>query len=259
MSAIYKGFPAAVLTRRETVLDAQTKEEYFEDTYQGTPNAILSKASEWREEGISYRANDDEPRNEITGRIPIYDPSQNPTETYEITTESTEKSLFELPQAIIESLAFDTDLARVNDEITYKKAIEDEVDTPSDRTWSAFGSQLIRSLRAGVTGWQIDLVVLRRVRRVPISFGISDTGKIDLDDGLVYFSTVQLAIPGSVAFALPDTPDHGADFAVDYQWGWRKRTQCVEFVGQWIEQRVELLFAPWAKIAYSASTEDLAW
>ena len=84
----------------------------------------------------------------------------------------------------------------------------------------------------------------------------AESYRINLDAGLYIYSTGQLGLPQSVAFGLPITPP---EISTLFAWGWRKRSQRVEIVGSFAEQTVELLFAPWSLLAYSTSTNNLAW
>ena len=80
--------------------------------------------------------------------------------------------------------------------------------------------------------------------------------QLNTDTGLLIYSTAQLGVPDVIYFALPGTPP---DISALAHWGWRKRSQRVELVGSFVEQTVELAFAPWSTLAYANSGSDLAW
>ena len=114
---------------------------------------------------------------------------------------------------------------------------------------------VVRHLRSGVTGYQIDFVTLRRFRQIDLTYAYAG-GKMSLSDGQIVYSTAQLNLPSNVTFTLPSTP---SDPSADFSWGWRLRGQRVELQGNYAEQVVELVFAPWSTLAYTNATGNLDW
>lgn len=252
MPAIVKGSANPVLVRSFPNWNAETKTYTYEIEYQGTETAIRGLEANAKAGGLSYRISHDGPVFSIYITQPVVEIDEN-LDRWEISTESTEKSLFELPAIVTAAEGYDA--ALVDGEKTFKQECEDAVNTKAaliEAEPNAY--EVIRHLRAGVTGWQVDLVTLRRTRKIEL--GTAFNYGISLDTGLLIYSTAQLNVPNDVAFALPATPSDISDL---FTWGWRKRSQRVEIVGQFVEQTVELLFAPWSTLAYTNSGSNLAW
>lgn len=257
MSSTWKGYGGVLIVAREPVHDAETGVEFEDRTWAGSLNAILGLGVTLRNQSISYRISKvDGPVYALSARIPINEPIVEDLDRYEITTEGFEKSLFELPGIVSQAELHDSTVG-VGSE-TYREKAESSVRQKAialNGVNTALFDELVRNLKAGVTGFQIDFVVLRRFRKVDLEYAYS-AGKVTLDGGLTFYSTAQLNLPATVAFSLPDTP---YETSADYSWGWRKRGQRVEIVGNYAEQTVELVFAPWSLLAYSASNSNLIW
>lgn len=258
MSEIWKGTVGPVLLAEEPMHEASTGESAVDVTYQGSRNAIFGLTPGFEAQGVSYRISQSGPVYTLTARIPTsLGVIETPPDRYEISTESQDKDIFEHPLVVYEMNIYDPSL--VEGEKTYRKLAEEFVEKGKEafdnQVYPNFG-KLIRHLKSGVTGYQIDFLVLRRFRKVALDYGNSPVGRISLDSGLFIYSTGQLNLPQDIAFTLPATP---SDPSSDYSWGWRKRGQRVEIMGNYAEQTVELVFAPWSTLLYENATGDLSW
>lgn len=252
MSAITKGKQSATLIKSEPVFDADAQTYAFDVTYMGNQAAILGLEAGFQDEGFSYEIQQDGGVFYLHGRVPQSDPVDH----YEIFTESTEQSLFQQPHVAEVAKAYDDSIA-VGAQ-TWRSLTEEAVTTKSLHGATPFTVEydVVNALRNGVTGFQVDFITLRRVRRVKRLFAYASTGKLNLDIGLFIYQTDHLGVPADVAFVLPTVTLPVTD---QYLWGWRRRNQSVEYVGQWIEQKIELTFAPWSLIPYQATTDFLNW
>lgn len=254
---LFKGYQGVTLHAEEPYFDAETGSLWVDVTYKGSRNGILDVGGDMRAQGVSYQCSQDGPVHTLRAKVPTIINTENPQDRYEITTEAQDKSIFEHPDAIAAADGWDSTIAEGDD--TWRKSIEDAVEADGTGLFRGVNDtvegKVIRALRAGVTGWQIDFIVLRRFRQVAIEYA-QNAGKISLDDGQYIYTTAQLNLPQTVYFNLPDTP---ADPSDDYKWGWRKRGQRVEIVGNFAEQTVELVFAPWSLFLYTESSAALAW
>lgn len=261
MSAVWKGYPGVVMISEEPFFDAETGVREFDQTLVGSKAAIYALAYDVEGAGMSYHISNSGPVYSIVVRVPANNPATELLDRYEIVTESDERSLFENPALIADAEIYDSEIDDGED--TYRKVVEDSVEQPrsfvvpngaatgfADRLLSA-----VRHLRAGVTGMQVDFIVLRRFRQLDLHYA-NNAGKISLRAGSFIYTTGQLNLPASVAFTLPATP---AAPSADYTWGWKLRGQRVDLVGTMAEQTFELVFAPWSNLLYEASGSNLDW
>lgn len=260
MSANFKGRQNASLISEEPAFDAETGATQFDQTFAGSKEVIFGLARSFEEDGISYRVSNTGPVYSIVARVPQI--QSIPPDRYEISTESQDKSIFEHPDVIFD--AADYDEAVGSGAQFYRDLCEKSVHEPqqiNDGNFSdpvnqrATMEKVIRHLKNGATGFQIDFIVLRRFRQVDIKFANAG-GKFNLADSSLLYSTAQLNLPQEVAFQLPASP---ADPSTDYSWRWKRRGQRVELVGTLVEQTVELVFAPWSTLLYTNATGDLNW
>lgn len=265
MSFTVVGYPGATLVQNAPQYNAEAKIYSYVREYQGTEEAIRGLETNLVAAGRSYRTSHQGPIWSLFFEEPVED-LQEDVDRWEISTESTEKSIFELPSMI--AVAADYDAGIADGEDTFRQAAEKAAQAKNSTFLTAFidstlPDTLIHHLKAGVTGWQVDLVVMRRTRRVQ-SYTAQNL-RITLDTGLLIYSTAQLGLPATVAFAVPATPASvyvtiaGTPNTELFRWGWRKRSQRVEIIGEWTEQTVELLFAPWSLTEYTISSTALAW
>lgn len=254
MSEIWKGTVGPVLVAEEPQYDASTGDGSVIVTYQGSRNAIYGMTPGFASQGVSYQISQSGPVYTLSARIPVSTGmTEVPPDRYEISTESQDKDIFENPTVIADAEAYDAALA--TNAKTYRKRAEDAVSEYDIGPTATFQS-VVRHLKGGVTGYQIDFITLRRFRKCSLEYGYGSAGKIYLDSGLYIYTTAQLNLPQDVAFSLPATP---SDPSTDYSWGWRKRGQRVDIVGNYAEQTVELVFAPWSTLLYEDATGNLDW
>jgi hypothetical protein len=258
MSAIWKGTVGPVVVSEEIHHESETGNVSVDITYQGSRDAIFGLSVEFENQRVSFQTSQSGPVHTLTARIPtIINTGEAPPDRYEISTEAQDKDIFEHPLIVYEMNIYDPSVSA--EAKTYRKLALDFVEKGTEAFNNAvypnFGN-LIRHLKSGVTGYQIDFLVLRRFRKVALDYGYGSAGRIGLDSGLYIYSTSQLNLPQSVAFSLPATPSAPS---TDYGWGWRKRGQRVDIVGNYAEQTVELVFAPWSTMLYADATGNLDW
>ena len=264
MSYVVKGNPGPIQVGTFPKYDAETKTTTYRYEYRGIESAIRGLEFGLRDRGWSYQIDHDGPVWRLTTEEPIFD-AQEDVDRWEIYTESTEKSLFELPRVAAVAGVFDSSAA-ASDSDSYKKTVETLVENPGTTFLADAGTErrivtdsLVAHLRSGVTGWQLDLIVLRRTRRVE-RYNANNGIRLNLDTGLILYTTSQLNLPLDVAFALPSAPDdviYGSETLA--KWRWRRRSQRTEYIGNFAEHTIELVFAPWSVLSYSESSSDLSW
>lgn len=265
MSAIWKGTVGPVVVSEEIHHESETGNVSVDITYQGSRDAIFGLSVEFENQRVSFQTNQSGPVHTLTARIPtIINAAEVQPDRYEISTESADKSIFDHPLIIGDAYEYNSSIAA--NAKTYQKLATDASEKRNEFalaggftdpvTQNSRFNSVVRHLTNGVTGFQIDFVVLQRFRKVALEYGYGSAGRITLDSGLYIYSTLQLNLSQSVAFKLPATP---SDPSVDYKWGWRKRGQKVDIVGNYVEQTVELLFAPWSTLFYSNATANLNW
>lgn len=251
---IFKGYAGVTVNAEEPFYDAETDTLVVDVTYKGARNAIFDVGNDLQAQGVSYQCSQDGPVYSLRARLGTNIGVDTPPDRYEISTEAQDKSIFEHPSAIQAANEYDSALTSDGAE-TWREVAEKAVSERVSGATSGVIGSVIRHLRTGVTGWQVDFIVLRRFRQVSLEYAQA-AGKITLDDGQYIYTTAQLALPETVYFNLPTTPSDPSD---DYSWGWRKRGQRVEIVGNFAEQTVELVFAPWSTFLYSNASGNLSW
>lgn len=255
---IVKGFQGAVHTGTATRYDSETRTTVYRYEYQGTEAAIMGLVFQIRARGLNYQTSNNGPVFTLVTDEPLVDSDEN-IDRWEIFTESTEESLFKVP-SVVERAGRFNDSAATSGADAYHEQIAEVVASPGSTFLSVgadadLDSLLINTLRAGVTGWQLDFLVLRRCRRLE-RYVANNQLRFTLDTGLILYTTAQLGVPQDVAFSLPETP---SDISNLFKWRWRKRSQRAEYVGNFIEHTAELVFAPWTVLPYSDSQTALQW
>jgi hypothetical protein len=260
MSATWKGTLQVVLISDEPYYDAESGLKYSDRVWAGRKDAIEGFANDLEESGIGYQIGAQPPVYTVSARIPFNEPTTEVLDRYEITTEAQDKSIFEVPAIVEDALAHDSQIPIPSK--SYRQYAEDFTGEPQTDSPSLIGvgavdrfDSVVRHLRNGVTGYQIDFIVLRRFRQIDLAYGYAG-GRMNLSEGLEIFSTAQLNLPSSVAFVIPATPNA---IGSDYEWGWRIRGQRVELSGNYVEQTFELVFAPWSLLVYTPATSSLQW
>lgn len=258
MSYVVQGFQGVTMVKRAPSYNAETKILTYTTEYQGSEAAVRGLELPLSQQGLSYRTDHNGPVWSLFVDDPVQESIDENLDRWEIFTESTEKSLFELSSVVEYSSAYDAGIGPGDP--TFKSVIEAAV---ASKEATPFGPEgvpfsLVAHLRSGVTGWQLDFVGIRRTRRMLAS--TSQGFRVSLDDGLYIYNTGQLGVPSTVAFGLPITPPVIPPTGTTlFRWGWRKRSQRVEIIGSFVEQTVELLFAPWSTLAYRDAQNNLAW
>ena len=256
MSYVVQGYQGVTMVKRAPMYNAETKIRTFVTEYQGTEAAVRGLEGQLSLQGLSYRTDHTGPVWSLFVEDPVQEDIGEDLDRWEIFTESTEKSWFELDSVVSEAQRYDSAVAEGAP--SYKSVVESAATSKNNTIESSSWEKaqiIVPHLRAGVTGWQLDLIGLRRTRKM-LAY-TAQNYRMNLDDGLLIYSTGQLGVPSSVAFGLPITPVNTSTL---FTWGWRKRSQRVEIIGSYVEQTVELLFAPWStSLAYSTSSVNLDW
>jgi len=257
MSALFKGTSGIVIVADEPQYDSQTGAKWFDRTWAGSVGAINGLAIELENQGISYRTSQSGPVVTLQARVPWIEPEEVPADRYEISTTAQDKSIFEHPEAVAAAYAYDSVLTSEDAE-TWREIAEKAVSIKGQTVDGTIGT-VIRHLRNGVTGYEIDFITLRRFRQVSLEYA-AGAGKFNLQDSQYIYTTAQLNLPQTVSFSLPDAPDAPYPSTIeDYAWGWRRRGQRVDILGNFAEQTVELTFAPWSTFLYTESSSNLNW
>lgn len=262
MSAIFKGQQSVVLVSDEPYFDAEQGIEYRDQTFAGSKLAIYGLGASLKAINRTYRiSHSGGAVYTLTVRLNFSEPAIENLDRYEISTESVEKSIFEFPSVIAAAEIYDGLLTEDGQE-TFREVCEKGVRTLTQTLPVSPGQDVIyimntviRHLRNGVTGFQFDAILLRRIRRVDLTYAYAG-GQINLDEGQTIYSTEQLALPINIGFVVPNTPSDPSD---DYSWGWKIRGQRMDIIGSEAEQVFELLFAPWSTLMYDNAIGPLDW
>lgn len=261
---IWKGSQGPVLSREETVFDAESQTYSRITTWQGSQDAIAGLEPGIQEQELSYDTFNDGPVYELRTAIPLIAPDTQPVDQYEIFSESTQISIYTHSDIFAEAQRWDITLRGAAR--TYRRQAEDLVDDgtaiDADLNNTVLFPEfpnLVKHLRGGVDSFDVDFLVLRRFRRIDRTYARGATGKLNLNFSQIIYSTARLNLPADVAFIIPNPPTEQSEFSDQFAWGWRMRSQNSEFVGQWVEQRYELIFAPHSLMRNSVATTNLVW
>lgn len=260
---IWKGSQGPVITREDARYDAALQLYFKTTTWHGSRLAISGLEPSVQEQDLDYTVFNDGPVYELTTDIPQNDPDDQSVDQYEIFSESTQISIW------TDSGVFD-EIERYEilrgTERPYKAQAEEYAEDGraydeqlNDGVLFPLFPDVIKHVRGGVDTFDVDLIVLRRFRRVSRQFAQGGTGKINLKFSQIIYTTAQLQLPTDIAFTIPDPPTEPDPFSDQFRWGWRMRSQNSEYIGQWVEQRYELLFGPHSLLRNSDSAGNLAW
>lgn len=252
-----KGQSSLVLSGREWRYDPTTRTTWLDEIYGGSYNAVLGgfRQNQGRNNAITARTEDGEhklivsiPKGSIDGAVP---------ERYEIVSEFVEKEIWSSPAVIAEAAAFDAANTASGDR-KYRKLAEDTAEendpvSVQAATYPLFAS-VVRHLKNGVTGYEIEYLVMRRSRR--IARGGSETASIG--DGLFVYTTAQLLMPSDIEFSVPDSSTLTPSSA-DYFWGWRRRPSTSVIEGFFVDQTSEFILSEWSTLHYTPSSVNAAW
>lgn len=264
MSAVFKGRQSATLVSEEPVYDAATGVREFDQTFAGSKLAIFAMAQQFEDDRVSYRVTNNGPVYVITARVPQIDPLLDNPDRYEIFTESASLPIFSLPEIQGDAEVYDN-VGSAQD--TYKTTAEQaarETMQVGDTRFTNPSAELdrfqsvVRHLRSDVTGYEEDNLALVRFRQIDNAYA-TGTGKFNLRESRLIYTTAQLALPSDIAFTLTDLPSGTDGLTQDYRWGWRLRGQRVERVGSLTEQTIHLTYAAWSTLAYFDAGGNLNW
>jgi hypothetical protein len=266
MSAIFKGQAGVILVAEEPAYDADSGTDMFDTTWAGSRAAIFGLATDLRAQGISFRTTQSGPVYMLTARVPTVQPDEVPPDRYEIGTETVSRDLFAHPSAVAEAANYDS---RISDaDQTFRGWAEDAA--ANRRSFQAglwpVQESIVRHLKAGVTGFEVNFIRLRRFRQCPIEYA-NGAGRFALSASRLVYSTSQLNLPSAIAFRIPPMPSDAPFVFIkpdgtriqDFAWGWKRTLQSCQIVGDYVEQTVELVLAPWSTLAYERATGPLAW
>lgn len=258
MSAKWKGGQGPIEEHREGIFDAETLSYEQRRTERGSAIAISARELQLQQQLISYQVSNNGPVYDLTYRVPLVLPDTQPLDRYEISTESDTYEIWQVPAVVEAAATYDAGLA-VGAQ-TWRQVVEDWVKGPTATSPPGLVFPLVvKYLKAGVDHFPIDYLVLRRFRRVDLTYGQTSAGQFDLEQGNKIYSTGQLVLPAAVAFTIPNAPATNASYDALFAWGWRRRSQSVEIIGQWLEQRVELVFGQHSLLVNTISAAELVW
>jgi hypothetical protein len=260
--AIIKGSKAIQLVRQEYRYDPQQQTNVIEREYQGSTLSALGFYTKTAggQNNVSVQLDGG------VGRVVVQSPvggsksGEEYTEKYEVVTEFVEKEIWQIPDVAQEARQFNQfvdDNGDVDD--PYYKELAEQVASNklgvsvSPVTYPLF-QQVVRYLRDGVTGYELEYVVIKRSRRIPR--GTSQVAAIG--DGLVYYTTGQLLLPDDISFSVPDSTTL-TPISDDYAWGWRRRPSQSVVEGMYMDQSSEFILSQWSTLAYTPAGGNAAW
>lgn len=252
---------ALSLVRREYRYDANTNAIQAEEEYQGT---VRSAAGEFVKrtggaDNVVYQNEGGIGRVVVTSAIQDIPAGQEYSERYEVLTEFVEKDIFQIPEVALEAKDYDSkvDATGTEGDPYYREAAEqaatNKLALPVDANAYPLFQSVVRYLRDGTSGYEVEYVVIRRSRRIPRGSDIVAS----IGDGLNIYTTAQLGLPPDVAFAVPDSS--ALEPVPDYIWGWRRRPGNSTVEGTFLEQSSEFILAQWSTLAYTQASGGAAW
>jgi hypothetical protein len=259
--AIIKGSKAIQLVRQEYRYDPQQQTNVIEREYQGSTLSALGFYTKTAggQNNVSVQLDGG------VGRVVVQSPvggsksGEEYTEKYEVVTEFVEKEIWQIPKVAEEARYHDekVDSNGVEGDQYYREIAESCAARKAKYLNEAFYPEfkrVVRYLRDGVTGYELEYVVIKRSRRIPRG----TTQVATIGEGLFYYTTAQLLLPDDISFSVPDstklTPIH-----YDYAWGWRRRpSQCV-IDGMYMDQSSEFILSQWSTLAYKPAGGNAAW
>lgn len=258
--AIVKGSKAIQLVRQEYRYDPQQQASIVEREYQGSTASALGLYSKTSGGNTNVSVQLDGGIGRVVTQVPTFvTVNQEYTERYEVVTEFVEKDIFQIPAVAQEAREYNdiVDASGATDDPYYRELAElvaaNKVSGANPAGFDLF-PQVVRYLRDGVTGYELEYVVIKRSRRIPRGSGTVAS----IGDGLVYYTTAQLVLPEDVAFSVPDSTSL-TPISSDYAWGWRRRPSQSVVEGMYVEQSSEFILSQWSTLAYSPSSTEAAW
>ena len=259
MPAKWKGSAGPILSHEEAQYDSENLQYTKRANWFGRSDAIAGLELALQAQGLDYDVRNDGPVYNLTTRIPYTNPDTEAIDQYEISSESTSISIWELPSVADEILRHDASAASPPH---YRQKVDDFIETGSvviDGNSFPLFEVVVRHVQTNKITFPLDSVILRRFRRITRQYARGSTGKMNLDDMKVIYTTAELGLPSDVAFVTPDAPTLPATLVGDFIWGWRKRSSRTEFIGQWVEQSYELIFEQHSLLAFSQANANLIW
>lgn len=258
--AIIKGSKAIQLVRQEYRWDPQNNTGLIEREYHGSTLSALGFYSKNIGGSQSVSVQLDSGVGRVVLQTPTtatVSPEQDYVERYEVSIEFVEKEIWQVPAIAQEARLYDERPNQTADAPFYREACEEMARNklsyinPADYPLSA---QVIRYLRDGVTGYELEYVVVRRSRKVARNGqNIASVG-----DGLLIYSTAQLQLPDDVAFSVPDSSAL-TPISSDYIWGWRRRPSTSSVEGMFVDQSSEFILSQWSSLFYTQSSGVASW
>lgn len=259
--AIVKGSKAIQLVRQEYRFDPQQQTNVIEREYQGSTASALGlyTKSVGGIDNVSVQLDGGVGRVVTQSPASIGKNAEEYTERYEVVTEFVEKDIWQIPAVAQEARIHDAavDAGGVDGDYYYRELAEyyatKKTAGLNAATYPLF-AQVVRYLRDGVTGYELEYVVIKRSRRIPRGF----SRIVSIGDGLVYYTTAQLGLPDDVAFSVPDSTAL-TPISSDYAWGWRRRPSQSVIDGMYIEQSSEFILSQWSTLAYQPAGGSAGW
>lgn len=258
--AIVKGSKAIQLVRQEYRYDPQQQASIVEREYQGSTASALGLYSKTSGGNTNVSVQLDGGVGRVVTQNPVYvTKNEEFTERYEVVTEFVEKDIWQIPAVAQEARIHDAavDAGGVDGDYYYRELAEyyatKKTTGLNAGTYPLF-AKVVRYLRDGVTGYELEYVVIKRSRRIPR--GSAQVASIG--DGLVYYTTAQLLLPDDVAFSVPNSTSL-TPISSDYAWGWRRRPSQSVVEGMYVEQSSEFILSQWSTLAYTPSSAEAAW
>lgn len=249
-----RGHPGPHITRSGLVYNPESRIYVRETEYTGSQQGVAGLANVFKGQNREHRLDYENGLSKVT----VYDPVSGPPELdkYEISWEMEQRELWNHPHIAAAAKAYDDALANPGDQ-TFRAIAEDAVDGKLGISPVGVMAEVIAYLRAGLTHWEQEYIVLRRTRVVPPSVGVP----CNIFAASQVYTTAQLLLPTSVLFHVPSDaeiaafPNPNSDY---FHWGWRRRPSTSTIQGQANEQTSEFLLAAWPLI-YEAATSNADW
>lgn len=260
--AIVKGSKAIQLVRQDYKWDPSTNAGMVEREYHGSTSSALGFYSKY----VGGISNASVQLDSGVGRVVIQSPTSatvrqdvDYVERYEVSVEFVEKEIWQVPAIAQEARTHDdaVDAGGVDGDMYYRELAEycaQRRKTLLNQAIYPLFAQVVRYLRDGVTGYELEYVVVRRSRKVARNGqNIASVG-----DGLLIYSTAQLQLPDDVAFSVPDSSAI-TPISSDYIWGWRRRPSTSSVEGMFVDQSSEFILSQWSSLFYTQSSGVASW
>jgi len=252
-----RGNPGPHLTRNALVFRPETGLYVQELEYSGTQAGVAGLATNFRDNNREHRLDYEDG----ISRVTVYTPTQGAPvlDKYEVLWEMEQREIWNHPEVKTAAQAFDQIIPASED--SFRKRAENAVDgrldtaAADDPVSGVTFRRVVAHLKAGITGWEQEQVLLRRTRVVPPSVA----SPCNIDAASLIYTTAQLDLPGDVLFILPDISSLTDPDPTNFQWGWRRRPSTSMIQGQANEQTSEFLLAAWSLMLYTPASSNADW